>query len=198
MTESILLKYDTPVERDILFSPRNGEEMMKAVEYKAPIIMYSDLSKIAEKIGPVRTIAAMFKRSMKNIILLQNPNNMQTGHWFSVSCNPSKKEIYFFSTYGGKPDVEKISWISKNDLQKSKQTFNIFNDGLKIYQNHGWTIHYNDYPFQKRDDNTAFCGIYTAAFLRCNKNPDDFVNICKCLIERKINPAIYFFNKYFH
>ena len=61
-------------------------------------------------------------------MLLQDPSNMDSGHWLSVSCNKPKKEIYFFSTYGGKPDVEKISWMKEDDLLESGQIMNIFND----------------------------------------------------------------------
>ena len=197
MNDSVLLKTNSTGEKKILFSPRTGDELMKATFHKIPLVMYSDLTKVAKRIGAVRAVAHMFKQSLQNIILLQNPSNMMSGHWLSVSCNPKRKEIYFFSTYGGKPDVEKIEWLKPKELEKSNQDINIFNDALKVYQEKGWKIFYNDYPYQKKNDNTAVCGIYTVAFLRSNMNPDEFEDECKNIMKQGINPAIYFYEKYF-
>ena len=194
---NILTKYKDKREHDIIYKPRDGDEMEHAVGNSAPIYKYSDLVELGEKHGANRLLAMMFKRSDNNIILLQDPSNMDSGHWISVSRNPRKKEIYFFSTYGGKPDTEKIRWMSEDDLRESGQLMNIFNDGLRSAQEHGWEIHYNDYPYQKEGDKTAVCGIYTAAFLRSGLNPDEFeketLNLCK----KGINPAIFYFDKYF-
>lgn len=193
----IFTKYKDKREHDIIYKPRDGEEMEHAAANTAPIYKYSDLVELAEKHGSNRLLAMMFKRANNNIILLQDPSNMDSGHWISVSRNPKKKEIYFFSTYGGKPDVEKNKWINEDDLIESGQLLNIFNDGLRSAQEHGWEIHYNDYPYQKEGDKTAVCGIYTAAFLRSGLNPDEFkqetLNLCK----KGINPAVYYFDKYF-
>lgn len=185
-------------EREILYSPRDGEEMEHALLNKVPIHKYSDLCRLSEKFGIGRMLAHMFKRSDDNVILLQDPRNMNSGHWISVSRIPKRKEIYFFSTYGGKPDVEKLSWMSDDDLKESGQDLNIFNDGLKELQKHGWEIHYNDYPYQKEGDHTAVCGIYTAAFLRSGKNPDKFKEET-LKIRRKTgkDPALYYYQEYF-
>lgn len=184
-------------QKKIIKVARSDVEMRKATLNQAPILMYSDLCKKAKKNGATRTIAQMFKQSPQNIILLQDPTNMNSGHWFSVSCNPAKKEIYFFSTYGKRPDVEKVSWIPKTLLKFSDQDVNLFNDALKEYQKHGWTIYYNSYPYQKEDVETATCGIFTAAFLRSGMNPDDFADYTKGIIELGENPAIKYFNRYF-
>ena len=197
MTDDIFLKYKNLREKRILFEPRSGDEMEHAMQHHVPIYKYSDLCDIARKTGPTGMLAHMFQRSPTNIILLQDPSNMQSGHWISVSRNPKKKEIYFFSTYGGKPDVEKIQWVNEDDLRESGQDINIFNDGLRNLQQHGWEIHYNDFPYQKSGDNTAVCGIYTAAFLRSGQNPDVFERNTKLLARNGINPAIYYYDKYF-
>lgn len=194
---NFLTKYKNKNEHDILFNPRSDDEMKKATQYKVPIYTYSELCEKAEKTNPVKMLNDMFKKSNNNIILLQDPENMNSGHWLAICKNPVKKEIYFFSTYGGKPDIEKLNWISKNDLKKSKQNINIFNDGLHIFQNNGWEIYYNDFPYQIENDQTAVCGIYTAAFIRSKLNPDEFENENKKLIQNNINPAIYYYKKYF-
>lgn len=197
MTDKLLLDFHNQREKDIIYKPRGGDEMMKATLNKIPVSKYSQLCKIAQKIGPVRLLNQMFHQSLNHIVLLQDPSNMNSGHWISISCNPSKKEIYFFSTYGGKPDVEKIKWMNEDDLRESGQFLNIFNDGMHEFQKRGWEIHYNDFPYQKPNDETATCGIYTAAFLRSGLNPDEFEGQTKLLMKQGINPAIFYYDKYF-
>ena len=197
MNDSIFTKTKNSREHDIVFKPRESSEMEAATLHRVPIYKYSELCDLAKKHGSAMMLSHMFKRANDNIILLQNPEDMNSGHWISVSRNPKKKEIYFFSTYGGKPDVEKIKWIPEDDLYQSGQILNIFNDGLRECQQHGWEIHYNDYPYQKEGDHTADCGIYTAAFLRSGKNPDDFKKETLDLVRHRINPAVFYFDKYF-
>ncbi len=184
-------------EHDIMFKPRSGEEMEEATLNKVPVYTYSELCEMGEKHGPRAMLAQMFKKSNDNIILLQDPKNMNSGHWISVSRNPRKKEIYFFSTYGGKPDAEKVQWMTDDDLLESGQDLNIFNEGLHELQRHGWEIHYNDYQYQKPDDDTATCGIFTAAFLRSGKNPDEFEAETKRIIASGQDPAVVYYRRYF-
>lgn len=198
MSDSIFTQYHDKREKDIIYKPRSGDEMMEATLHKVPLHTYSDLCKQAENIGASRLLSALFRSAEQHIVLLQDPSNMQSGHWFSISRDLPRKSMYFFSTYGGRPDREKIAWISKKDLDKSGQLLNIFNDSLKELQKHGWEIHYNDYPYQKPKDDTAVCGIYTVAFLRSGKNPDEFEKDTLSLVNRGINPAIFYFDKYFN
>lgn len=181
----------------IKYEPRSGEEMEAATEHKVPIYKYSDLCKIAKRTSPVGMLSQMFRRSPDNIILLQDPAKMNSGHWISVSRNLGRKEIYFFSTYGGKPDAEKVQWMTDDDLLESGQDLNIFNEGLHELQRHGWEIHYNDYQYQKPDDDTATCGIFTAAFLRSGKNPDEFEAETKRIIASGQDPAVVYYRRYF-
>ena len=164
---------------------------------ETPVILYSDMCALAKYYGSVRVLAHLFKQYNNAIILLQDPQNMSSGHWISISYHPEKKEIYFFSTYGGKPDVEKLKWIDAPALQASGQDINILNDALRTYQEHGWEIHYNNFPYQKSKDKTAFCGIYTVAFLRSGLNPDQFERKTKQIAKRGINPTVFYFFKYF-
>lgn len=185
-------------EKNIIYKPRTGTEMENATLNRVPVLKYADLCAIAEKVGsPSRVLSHMFAKSSDNIILLQDPDNMNSGHWISVSCNKPKKEIYFFSTYGGKPDVEKEQWISEDELRMSGQLLNIFREGLQKAQEHGWEIHYNDYPYQKVGDKTATCGIFTAAFLRSGKNPDEFKKETLQIQRSGKNPAIVYYERYF-
>lgn len=197
MIDDVFYKYNSPREKAIIYEPRSGVEMENATLKKVPIYKYSELCKMCKGKNPALLLSRMFNRSNDNIILLQDPQDMTSGHWLSVSRNLPKKQIYFFSTYGGKPDVEKISWINEDDLRESGQFLNLFNDGLKELQKHGWEIHYNDYPYQKSGDKTAVCGIYTVAFLRSGKNPEEFEKETLKLAKEGKNPAVVYFNRYF-
>ena len=112
MIDSIFTKTRNKREHDIVFKPRDGGEMETASMHKAPIYKYSDLCELAKKYGSATMLSKMFKRSNDNIILLQDPHNMNSGHWFSVSRNPQKKEIYFY-----------ISSILSNVIFPSKFSF---------------------------------------------------------------------------
>lgn len=154
----------------IIFKPRTGQEVLKAAPPGTGLYLYSRLAKDPR---PALEVVTSLKRN--NIILLQDPDDMRTGHWISLSFHPETKEAFFFSSYGGMPDREKMEWISRGDLYRSGQSRNVLNDGLKELALRGWTIHYNNFPFQRRGDKTATCGIWSTAFLNSGVNPDEFM-----------------------
>ena len=93
---------------DIIYKPRTGDEIQRACRGvdEAPIYLYGDICNAMRKEGvkPVDVILDILRKSPKNFILIQNPRRPNSGHWTSLSWNPYLKEIYFFSSYGGKPD----------------------------------------------------------------------------------------------
>lgn len=165
-----------------LYIPRTGEEVVSAAPRGTKLFLYSDLCKYS--------IDDLFKILGKNnMILYQDPSNMSSGHWVSLSFNPKLREAYFFSSYGGKPDEEKNKWLSYSELLRSGQTRNVINDLLKVLFQNGWKIYYNDYQYQISGDRTASCGIWSAAFLNSRTNPDIF--------EYTHESPQYYFEKYF-
>lgn len=177
---------------EIFYKPRTGEEVKRA-SGGAPVYPYSQLNEMVEHLGIENTLTMMFARSLKNIILLQDPRKMNSGHWLGLSYNPSKGEIYFFSSYGGKPDAEKNKWLTEDDQVESGQGVDVFNDGLKELAKKGYVIHYNDHPYQFEGDETATCGIWTVAFLNSDMNPDQFY---RYNVRHHQGPVQYFY-KYF-
>lgn len=149
--------------------PTSGKQIKKAAPRGTKISLYSDLSSDPR---PAYQVLADLPRN--NIILIQNPQRMNTGHWVSLSFHPESREIFFFSSYGGKPDEEKNIWIPAGAQERSRQRRNVLNDGLKYFAQRGWTIHYNDVPYQVVGDDSATCGIWASAFLRSGRNPDYF------------------------
>lgn len=177
---------------DFIYKPRTGEEVQRATG-GLPIRLYSDMCKAMRYEDPVGVLMRACFPFNKCIILLQNPKRMNSGHWTGLEFNPAKKEAYFFSSYGGKPDEEKNRWIDITGRLKSEQETNPINNALKQLCARGWTIFYNDYPYQVEGDNTATCGIWTAAFLNSGLNPDDFAEYNQDH-ERDV---FYYYKKYF-
>lgn len=178
----------------IVYIPRSGDEVQRACRGHPPIYLYSDLCRKMERSGdPAGIILDMLNKSDKNFILLQSPRDPNNGHWTSLSMNPYLHEIYFFSSYGGRPDEEKNQWISIRGRILSGQEANLLNDGLKELKKRGWTIHYNNFPYQVKGDKTATCGIWCVGFLNSNLNPDQFFQHCA-----KYNiSAVDIYRKYF-
>ena len=181
--------------RDVYFKPRSGGELTYATRGKVPIYLYSELCNTARQLGSSRLLLDnLFSKHKKIIILLQHPDNPMSGHWIGLNFKPEKGEIYFFSSYGGLPDREKLEWMNPSILAKTGQDINILNDGLKSYAfDDGYVIHYNDVPYQKVGDDSATCGIWLAAFLNSDMNPDQFLEY-----NRKFRMSFYdYFVKYF-
>lgn len=160
---------------DIIYKPKSGEQVQRATRTHPPIYVYSNLVKEMKRKGADNVLYSLLKKNRDSLILVQDPQQMNSGHWTSLSFHPENKKIYFFSSYGGKPDIEKNLWIPHDDLIRSGQDLNVLNDGLKTLMiRDGWEIHYNQYPYQKIGDNTATCGIWCAAFMNSGLDPDEF------------------------
>ena len=162
----------------VIYKPRTGEEVLKAAPPQTSLYTYSDLCNI-----PLPAKEIILGMDRHNIILLQDPDKMSSGHWVSLSVYPEIRKAYFFSSYGGKPDKEKNEWITKKKLAESHQLRNVLNDGLKELAKEGWEIHYNDHPYQKVGDKTATCGIWATAFLNSGENPDEFEEDHKSVLD---------------
>lgn len=100
------------------------------------------------------------------------------GHWVGIRLVPELHEAYFFSSYGNKPDRE-LNYLSPRMRRESGQALNLFNDFLLNLHLRGWTIYYNDYPYQRSGDGTATCGRWLAKFLRSGMNPDEFEELMR-------------------
>lgn len=151
------------------YRPLSGEEVLRASPKGTKLYLYQDL---ALDPRPAEDIVLSLGRNV--IVLYQDPDNLQKGHWVSLKIKPEKREIYFFSSYGGMPDREKNTWVPHRKLVRTFQDRNVLNDGLKQLMIRGWTIHYNDFPFQRVGDKTATCGLWSSAFLKSDVNPDVF------------------------
>lgn len=167
------------------YRPTTGAQVLRAAPPGTAMFLYSDL---ASDPRPPEDVL-MDRMARNNIILYQDPHKMNSGHWTSLSFKPETREAYFFSSYGGMPDREKMRWLKKKDLRRSGQARNVINDGLKYLARNGWTVHYNDHPYQIEGDDTATCGIWSTAFLNSGLNPDEFYEVHE--------PVERYFERYF-
>lgn len=167
-----------------IFKPRSGSDMLKATPYGTGLFTYSELCSL-----PMNSTDIILSLPRKCIILLQDPRNLNSGHWISLSRNDDKKEVYYFSSYGYKPEQEKYRWMKPNEIRYSRQERDLINDGLKNLYLLGWKIYYNDFPYQVEGDRTATCGVWACAFLNSDLNPDEFAN--------EHRDAGYYFRRYF-
>ncbi|DAC81711.1 TPA_asm: adenain [Sheep rumen MELD virus] len=145
-----------------MYQPQKGDVLQKACPPGTKVFRYRDLFDPNLMLG------------RDNVILLEDPMKPNTGHWVALKLMPEYRQAYFFNSYGGKPDQKKNEWIPLELLQASGQDENVLNDILKGLALKGWTIHYNDYAYQKEGDKTATCGVWAAAFLNSEQNPDVF------------------------
>lgn len=159
--------------------------MLDACPKGTKIYLYSRLAR-----GARDPPSLLKKLGRYNLILLQDPKQMNSGHWTSLTLDGRRGLAYFFSSYGGKPDEEKVKWITHKQLKESGQLPNILNDLLKYLFLRGWAVYYNDFPYQIEGDDTASCGIWTSAFLNSGKNPDEFA--------AKHEPPSYYYKRLFH
>lgn len=172
----------------VYFNPRTGEEVSRSCG-GAPIYLYSELAEEMKRGGAFDVLCNIMRRSLKNFILVQDPDEMTSGHWTALEFVPDKQEVYFFSSYGGKPDEEKNKWIPFTARSASGQVLNVLNDGLKEFAKRGWTVHYSQYKYQVPGDDTATCGIWASAFMNSGLNPDEFHRTTK---RRRLTAKDYF------
>lgn len=171
------------------FRPTTGNEVGRA-SYDVPVYLYSNIANL-NPIDLPKLLGG--KRNQAMIILIEDPKTPDVGHWTCVVYNSKTDEYYFFSSYGGRPDEEKNSFIRESDLLASNQAKNFISDGLRILFDQGKKVHYNEYEYQTIGDNTATCGIWCVAFILSGMNPTQFHNF---VTHNKLT-AKDFYNKYF-
>lgn len=168
--------------------PTSDSEVYNA-SHGTPIYLYSDISRM----NPSNLPNLLGGPHDSAIILVQDPRDPNVGHWTAVVYNPRKDEYYFFSSYGGRPDEEKVSFMSERERALSGQSQNFISDGLKRLFLKGKKVHYNEFPYQQVNDGTSTCGIWAVAFILSGMNPTQFHNY----ILRNHLTAEKLWNKYF-
>lgn len=129
----------------------SDSEISNLLEGKVNILTYPDLHKY-------NTIDELLGRYERCIILFCYKPNY--GHWTTLFIGGDGK-LHFFNSYGdldkkydGYPDSF-LKLIDKKYRRESKQDFTYLST-LMLRSN--YELEYNDYEFQKLDDNIKTCG----------------------------------------
>jgi hypothetical protein len=98
-------------------------------------------------------------------VLLYTPNSPTEGHW--VCLQRKSDGIYFFDSYGDKPD-------SADDLNGQPAHLS------ELLRGSGMPIYYNTKPYQKMRGDIATCGRHCVSRLIYNKkSPEQYDRVVK-------------------
>ncbi len=166
--------------KDISLSDR---DVLGIVQGKANLVIYHDLHKYSNVDEILEPFGACF------ILFESKP---RYGHWcllFKVNENM----VEFFNPYGGFPD-DSLDSISKSFKRQSNQDKPYLS---RLLLNSRYILSYNEYDFQKRENNIKTCGRWCSVRLVCrnltlnqfaklfkNNNGDDMVTLLTMWINK--------------
>ena len=155
--------------------PLSDSDVLKLVENKAKILVYSDLQKydtLDEALGPHQAAFLLYE------------SQPDYGHWTCIFRNDDYVE--FFDPYGIFPDNE-LEWIPDNFRKVSGQMYPQLS--ALLYKS-PYDLEYNEHKFQKKGAGVNTCGRWSAlrlvfrylslkdfAKLFKHKNADDLVSV---------------------
>jgi hypothetical protein len=144
-----------------------------------------DLAKILSKISPKPFTIMKYgdlkpdmELSYYNIILYQYDSDM--GHWVLLRCNPSTKELYFFDSYGNKPDGAWPYLINTKSLPEPRH---VLSEIINRYISMGYKLSYNGYNIQGNLKDASLadseCGeLVVLRILKESMNDRQFCHYC--------------------
>ncbi len=123
-----------------------------------------------KEIANYETLEKLLHPYNKVVILFESkPNN---GHWTCLFKN-SEGEIYFFDSYGMKPESELRYSAGMNKYLNQRR-----NTLLRLFDNH--LVKYSDYQLQKWKKGTNTCGRYVIARMCCDHlNSHEFAELLR-------------------
>jgi len=136
-----------------------GGELNGLLSGKANIVAYSDLTRY-------KCIEDLLGKNGRVVLLYEVQPSV--GHWTTIFYGPPQEEcdlefprIYFFDSYGLKPDDE-LEWVDIEFRQKAWNDMRILS---RLLKNTPSEIDYNNYRLQKMQKNVNTCGKWCAARL---------------------------------
>jgi hypothetical protein len=125
----------------------SDSDVLKLVEHKAKILIYSDLSKF-------KTLDEALGKHQAAFLLYESQPDY--GHWTVLFRNDDYVE--FFDPYGVFPDNE-LEWIPKHFREISGQMYPQLT-ALLYYS--PYDLEYNEHKFQKHGEGINTCGRWSA------------------------------------
>lgn len=150
----------------------SDQDVLKLVEHKAKILVYSDLAKFNTLDEALGEHAAVF---------LLYESRPDYGHWTTLFrlVNPDgtlSNTVEFFDPYGTFPDCE-LEWIPKHFREISGQ---MYPQLTWLLYHSPYDLTYNEHKFQKHGDGINTCGRWSALRLAFREMPlDKFWNFVK-------------------
>lgn len=146
---------------------------VRHLNQKPRIVIYDDI------IRQTSSIEHIFDGYDGVIIYYPNKKtglNSTYGHYCALTKDMKNKTIYFFDSYGEKPDQQK-PLMNRNELYQGEGEENTLVKYLLKQKLYGWNIDYNNKPIQSYANNSATCGRWSLlrtvfSFL----TNDEFVN----------------------
>lgn len=130
--------------------PLSGDQMLKLVNGKANIVLYSDLHNyddIDDVLGPYKTVFLLFETKSR------------VGHW---TCLCFKEGVlHFFNSYSGYPD-DGLKYIDDEFRDVSNQDLPYLSE---LMYNSPYELAYNEHKFQGNNNNIMTCGRWCALFV---------------------------------
>lgn len=119
----------------------------------ARILKYSEL--------PTETPAEDFLKKGEVVYILYEAEE-NSGHWVAMCRSAKPDSIYYFDSYGNKPDVP-LTWVDKKTNERLGQGKPTLTNMFKITK---IPVYYNNYEYQDKDDKQmATCGRFATSFL---------------------------------
>ena len=135
---------------DIIYDAMSDSDLQKYFP-RAKILKYSELPK---GVGVEEWL------KVGEVCYILYESTLNSGHW--VSLARGKDAVYYFDSYGNKPDVP-LSWNSAERNVELNQEPAVL---TKMFSLTKVPVYFNDYDYQnKKDKDVATCGRWATAFL---------------------------------
>jgi len=109
-----------------------------------------------DNIIKARSLNTIFGKKDAVIIFYPNFKGARgtSGHYVTLIRNKANRTIYFFDSYGGKPDVDQKKYAMNRDELYDEE----HNSLIKLLLKKGWNVDYNHVPLQASSPDVATCG----------------------------------------
>lgn len=145
--------------QDKVYESLSDLDMHKALP-GVPILSYADL-------GKYKTIKELLPKARDAIILFVELQE-NIGHWQALTR--SENNIYFFDSYGTRPD-KALLWIDKYMRKELNEQVPYVSYLLNEALSAGFNVSFNSFRYQnKKQTSISTCGRWCIAWVKWNKN----------------------------
>ena len=145
--------------QDKAYESLSDLDMHKALP-NVPILTY-------EELGKYKNIEALLPK-VRDAIILFVELSQGVGHWQSITR--SDNNIYFFDSYGTRPD-KALLWIDKYMRKELNEQVPYVSYLLNEALSAGFNVSFNSFSYQnKKNTSISTCGRWCIAWVKWNNN----------------------------